>query len=350
MTEMRTILVGAGFWGSGWAKVLAESPDVSIAAIVDPDEVALRRVAGSAAIDEKLQFSEFKQALDSVQAEAAIVVAPPDQHRDIAVAALRAGMHCVIEKPFAPTLAEAKEVVDVAEEMKRTVMISQPFRFRQGARTVQRLIREGAIGKIGVVHGRLFKWIPDFGADNFRTTMAEPIIVDQMVHHCDFIRGIFGLEPVRVRGYSYRPSWSWFQGHPNALVDFETEDGAFISYSGSWVSRAGPEVNTTIDGSWDIQGEAGAIQWNYNYVRLVPIDFADVVYRKGTLERYGQVLEVPLVSLPQEERAGVLAEFVKAISEDRKPETDARDNLKTLALVLKAVESAEQDGKWLPLT
>jgi predicted dehydrogenase len=344
--KLRTILVGTGFWGRGWAKVIAESPDAGIAALVDRDEEAREAVGQAVGVEKSRQFSDLKGALDRVDAEAAIVVVPPEQHHEVAVAALGAGLHCVIEKPFAPTLSEAREVVSAAEQAQRTLMISQTFRFRRGARTVQQLIREGAIGQIGAVHGRLFKYMNFTG---FRATMPEPLIVDQAVHHFDFIRGIFGLEPVRVRGYSFNPPWSYFKGNANALVEFETAEGAFVSYSGSWVSLGGPQINTGIDGSWDIQGTGGAIQWNHNYVRLVPTDFADVVYRKGTLEREGQVLEVPLTVLEAEERAGVLAEFAGAVREGRKPETDGRDNLKSLALVLGAVESCTHDGNWVSL-
>jgi predicted dehydrogenase len=345
--QLRAIIVGTGFWGSGWAKVLAESPHGSIAAIVDTDANARDSVADAVGVESARRFADVRAAIDSVAADAVIVVVPPELHHEVAMASLAAGLHCLIEKPFAPTLAQAREVVEAAEAAQRTLMVSQTFRFRPGARTVQRLVQEGAIGRIGSVHGRLFKEMPHF--TGFRATMPEPLIVDQAVHHFDFIRGIFDLEPVRVRGHSFNPSWSWFGGNANALIEFETLDGAFVSYSGSWVSRGGPDVNTTIDGSWDIQGEGGAIQWNHNYVRLVPTDFGDVVYRKGTLEREGQVLEVPLVNLREEERAGVLAEFASAIREGRKPETDGRDNLKSLALVLGAVESCAEDGRWVKL-
>jgi predicted dehydrogenase len=344
--KLKVILVGTGFWGRGWAKVIAESAQANIAALVDLDDEALSAVGNSVAVAKNKQFSQLKEALDSVEADAAVIVVPPEQHHEVAMSALSAGLHCVIEKPFAPTLSEAREVVSAAEAAQRRLMISQTFRFRRGARTVQRLIREGAIGQIGSVHGRLFKYMHFTG---FRATMPEPLIVDQAVHHFDFIRGIFGLEPVRLRGYSFNPSWSYFKGNANALVEFETADGAFISYSGSWVSLAGPQINTSIDGSWDIQGDGGAIQWNHNYIRLVPTDFADVVFRKGAFEREGQVLEVPLDVLDAEERAGVLAEFASAVREGRKPETDGEDNLKSLALVLGAVESCSNDGRWVNL-
>ncbi len=343
MSELGVIQVGAGFWGSGWAKVLDDSQWAHLEALVDLDEEALTRVADSVALAPDRRFSSLAEALEKCEADAALVVVPPEAHAAVAIEALEAGLHCLVEKPLAPTFAEAVKIVETGERVGRTVMVSQTFRFRRGARTVQRLISEGAIGTIGAIHGRLFK---EMHVPGFRELMDEPLIVDQTVHHFDYLRGIFGLDPVRVRAHSYNPAWSWFRGNANAIVDFETADGAFVSYSGSWVSRAGPEMNTTIDGSWDIQGDMGAIAWDHNAVVLVPQNFADVVFRRGTLERYAQTLEVPLLTLEEEERWGVLSEFAAAIREGRPAETNGRDNLGSLALVLAAVEATKSEG-WL---
>ena len=346
MSALRVIQAGAGFWGTGWAKVLSESPWAQLEALVDLDDDALHRVGDSVALPADRRFSSITEALASCSADAVLVVVPPEAHAAVAIEALEAGLHCLIEKPLAPSFAEATRIVETSERVGREVMVSQTFRFRRGARTVQRLLQEGAIGTVGAIHGRLFK---EMHVPGFRELMDEPLIVDQTVHHFDFIRGISGLEPVRVRAHSYNPSWSWFRGNANAIVDFETDDGTFVSYSGSWVSRGGPEINTTIDGSWDIQGDMGAIQWNHNTVVLVPQNFADVVFRPGTLERYAQTLEVPLVPLEEEERSGVLREFALALREGRPAETSARQNLGSLALVLGAVEATKRDG-WLEIS
>ena len=346
MAELRVIQAGAGFWGTGWAKVLTESRWASLEALVDLDDEALHRVSDSVALSPDRRFSSVSDALASCDVDAALVVVPPEAHAPVAIEALEAGLHCLIEKPLAPTFAEAMKIVETGERVGREVMVSQTFRFRRGARTVQRLVEEGAVGRIGAVHGRLFK---EMHVPGFRELMDEPLIVDQTIHHFDFVRGVFGLEPVRVRAHSYNPSWSWFRGNANAIVDFETRDGAFVSYSGSWVSRGGPEMNTTIDGSWDIQGDNGAIQWDHNNVVLVPQDFADVLFRPGALERYGQTLEVPLIPLEEEERWGVLREFAAAIREGRRAETNGRQNLGSLALVLAAAEATERGG-WLEIS
>ena len=346
MSALRVIQAGAGFWGTGWAKVLSESPWAQLEALVDLDDDALHRVGDSVALPGDRRFSSITEALANRSADAVLVVVPPEAHAPVAIEALEAGLHCLIEKPLAPSFAEATRIVETSERVGREVMVSQTFRFRRGARTVQRLLQEGAIGTVGAIHGRLFK---EMHVPGFRELMDEPLIVDQTVHHFDFIRGIYGLEPIRVRAHSYYPAWSWFRGNANAIVDFETQDGTFVSYSGSWVSRGGPEINTTIDGSWDIQGDMGAIQWNHNTVVLVPQNFADVVFRPGTLERYAQTLEVPLVPLEEEERSGVLREFALALREGRAAETSGRQNLGSLALVLGAVEATKRDG-WLEIS
>jgi predicted dehydrogenase len=346
VSELQIIQAGAGFWGSGWAKVITQSRWAELAALVDSDDAALRRVADSVGLPAERRFASLTEALERCEADAALVVVPPEAHAPVAMEALEAGLHCLIEKPLAPTFAEGTKIVEMGERVGREVMVSQTFRFRRGARTVQRLVEEGAIGKIGAVHGRLFK---EMHVPGFRELMDEPLIVDQTIHHFDFIRGVFGLNPVRVRAHSYNPAWSWFRGNANAIVDFETDDGAFVSYSGSWVSRAGPDVNTTIDGTWDIQGDRGAIQWDHNSVTMVPQEFADVLFRPGTLERYGQTLEVALIPIEEEERAGVLREFADALRDRRPTETNGRQNLGSLALVLAAAEATKARG-WVEIS
>jgi predicted dehydrogenase len=344
-SALRVIQVGAGFWGRSWAKVLTESPHSSLEALVEIEEPTLQQVSDSVDVPQDRRFTSFGEALEQVEADAALVVVPPEAHAPVAIEALEGGLHCLVEKPLAPTLAEAASIVSAAEQAGREVMVSQTFRFRRGARTVQQLIREGAIGQIGAIHGRLVK---EMHVPGFRELMEEPVIVDQAVHHFDFIRGIFGLEPVRVRAHSFNPSWSWFRGNACTYVDFETADGAYISYSGNWVSRGGPEVNTTIDGSWDIQGEGGGIYWSYNNVSFSPQDFTDVLFRRGALERHGQMVEVGLLNLAEEERWGVIAEFAAALRGGRRPETHGKDNLRSLALVLSAVEATKRGG-WLEI-
>ena len=331
---MRIISVGAGFWGSGWARVIDEFDRTELAAVVDIDETALTSACDAIDLPRERRFTLLETALENTEADAALVVVPPEVHVEVALTCLEAGLDILVEKPFAPSVDEAAEIVQRAETLGRTVMVTQSFRFKRGPQTVRKLIHEGAVGRIEAVHARFAK-APHFGG--FREEMDEPLIIDLAIHHFDFLRGILGLEPVRVRALSYNPSWSWFRGNAAASVQFETEDGAKIFYEGSWVSKS---RETSWDGSWEIQGAEGSITWEHNRVEYRPTNFGLTVYRKDMLERGDGVMDVPLVELEAEERAGSLLEFITAKRESREPQTSGADNLRSLGLVFGAVESA----------
>ncbi|TFB74999.1 Gfo/Idh/MocA family oxidoreductase [Cryobacterium glaciale] len=337
---MRIIQVGLGFWGADWATVIAHSPHTELVALVDFDEAALQAVGDKLGVAPNLRFASLTDALKSVEADAALVVVPPHVHEKVALEALEAGLHCMIEKPFTTSIASSQRLIDAADRLGLTIMVTQSFRFRRGPRTVKRLIEEGALGRIETVFGR-FRKDPAF--TGFRLEMEEPLIVDLAIHHFDYIRGIFGLEPATVRARSFNPSWSRFDGNATAFVEFETVSGAMISYTGSWDSR---RPHTSWDGTWEIHGSHASLLWEYNQILLFPHGntIGETVFRLGALERADDVLEIPLDPVDEEERWGTVKEFVSSIKNGREPETSGMDNIRSLGVVYAAVESAKSDG------
>lgn len=331
----KIIQVGAGAWGTSWIPIVRDHQEWELAGLVTSQD----SVAG---VPQELYFSELGDAISAVRADAVLIATPPDSHAPVAVEALEAGLHCLIEKPLADTLRSCREIIKAADQTNRQAMVSQNFRFKRTPRTVQRLIKDGAIG--AVEHVRVdFQKNPPF--TGFRLEMEEPLIIDQAIHHLDQLRGIVYLEPQMLRARSWNPSWSRFDGNASALIEMETEGGAQIVYTGSWVSHG---KHTTWDCAWDIQGDAGGLVWSDNRVDIHFSSLFNTVFMPGALERNG-VMEVQLDHLEFEERTGILAEFASAIEEARPAETSARDNLNSVALTLAAVESAKAGGKEIDL-
>lgn len=346
LEKLPIVLIGAGFWGASWAKLVMDSPWTSLVGLVGRNPDRLRAVARDIQLPEDQTFSCLEDVLALGEARAALVVVPPEAHRSVTVEALEAGLHCLVEKPFAPSLADAREIVALAAQRERLVMVGQNYRFRRGPATVRRLLEQGAIGRVQSVHGRLVKQL-HLDLEGWRSQMREPIIVDQAVHHFDFIRSVFGIEPRQVRAHSFNPSWSWFDGNACAAVEFRTDD-CYISYFGSWVAQGSLDTTTSFEGSWELQGERGCITWEHNRIRLTPTDLGDLIFYPGGLEREGGVVEIPLLKLAVEERSGVLAEFAQSVSAGREPEASGRDNLQTLAMVFAAETAARADG-WVEI-
>jgi predicted dehydrogenase len=328
---MRMIQVGAGVWGASWSKVIQESPDWELAALVDPDEDARNRVGAVIPLAKEHQYGSLAEAAAKTAADAALVVVPPAHHAEVALEGLRQGLHCLVEKPLAASVNEAQQVVQEATEAGRTLMASQNFRFGAPYRTVQRLVHEGAVGHIEAVYVD-FQSAP--GSGTFRLEMEEPLIVDMAVHHLDQLRGLLPGKPVEVRAHSFNPSWSPFNGNMCTTLGITWEDGAVITYTGNWAAR-GPY--TAWDGHWHLQGEEGAIMWRGHLIEIVPPGLPPSGWRR----RLGLGRQrMPHIPVTHVNRAGVLAEFAAAIREGREPETSGRENLGTLELVFGAVESA----------
>ncbi|MEO2077400.1 MAG: Gfo/Idh/MocA family oxidoreductase [Bacillus sp. (in: firmicutes)] len=336
--SLRIIQVGLGGWGWSWTQVVLDSPHWELAAIVDINPELLDKACNHYKINPSVAFQNLSEAVKEVKADAVLILVPPNFHADIALEAFENKLHCIVEKPLAGTFEDCQKIVEAAERSGCKLMVSQNYRYKRAPQTVKKIIKENVIGELGSVYIN-FQKSPQF--TGFRTEMEEPLIIDMAIHHFDQVRGILGLEPVSIKAQSWNPKWSWFKGNAVASVIFEMSNGSVVSYTGSWVSKG---WETTWDGDWRIQGEDGEIVWANNEVVIKPHDIFKSVFMKGARESNGELF-VDLIDLEAEERWASLQEFAEAIHENREPETSGRDNLKSLAMVLGAVQSVKTGEK-----
>lgn len=331
----RLALVGAGYWGTTWIPVIEQSPHWTLAALVDTDADALARAAGAAGLDRAGCFDSVSTAASAASPDAALVVVPPEAHAAVALEAFESGLHCLVEKPFAPTLAEALSVVERAEALGRVVMVSQQYRHRPGARAVAELVRSGAVGAVGTA---TVTFAEQLAVPGFQHELEEPLLTDVAIHHFDLVRGVLRVEPVRVQATTWNPAWSGFAGNASGTVVFEADDGTVVSYVGTLEPR-GP--GTGWDGDWEILCERGTIRWRGDDVLVRPLarPFLAKV-RRRLLGHEWRGHRVKPATLAYTDRVGVLAELAAAIGDGREPETSGRDNLRSVALVIGSIESA----------
>jgi predicted dehydrogenase len=331
---LRLIIAGLGFWGTSWIAAVRELPDWRLVALVDTDDDALARGASAARLQPSLCFSSISDASKAVESDAVLIVVPPARHASLALEALESGLHCLVEKPFASTLEDARMIVERADSARRAVMVSQQYRYRPGARTVARLIDEGVVGRVGAAYVHFSN---EPAVHGFQYEMEEPLLWDMAIHHFDLMRGVLGVQPVRVYAASSNPPWSTFRGNASVSATFETEDGVAIAYTGTWAPRA---RLTGWDGVWDIDCEWGSIRWDGDDVVVRPLaPPLRAKIRRRALRREWRGRRIKTTSIGETDRRGTLAEFSAAIRQQREPETSGRDNIRSLALVVAAIES-----------
>src|SRR5262245_11702104 len=103
-----------GGWGLLWGGTLRRSTEAELVACVDMDPVALERAQQKLELPPEHCFPSLERAFAAVECEAVLITTALTTHVPVALAALEAGKHILLEKPFAPTLAEARQVIDTA--------------------------------------------------------------------------------------------------------------------------------------------------------------------------------------------------------------------------------------------
>lgn len=340
---MRIVQVGMGGWGQNWARTILRpaADEVDLVACVDMEQASLARAQETLGVPAERCFPTLEAALTAVEADAVLITAHLPAHVPLALVALETGKHVLLEKPFAPTIEEAQQVVDAAATAKRVLMISQNYRFFPAVRAATELVREGSLGPVGAVSLDFRRYANQAARAGHRHyTIRQPLLMDMAIHHFDLLRAVLGQEPREIACRGFNPPWSNFDEPPAAFATISFDGGTVVSYRGSWIS---PGPATPWAGEWRMECEGGEIVWTS---RADSGTEADQVTVRPLGKRARRVALPPM---PHYDRAGSLRAFVKAVETGQEPESSGCDNLGSVALMLAAVASSAS-GIPVPVT
>jgi predicted dehydrogenase len=333
MAPVRFIVTGLGSFGPSWAALIQQQEGVELAAVVEPMDDRRQAVVDARGLRADQAYSDLNSALDGVEADAVLVVTPPQTHLEVAKTAFAAGKPVLVEKPLAASMADAKALVAAAEESGNLLVVSQNYRYRPPMQAVRKLLQDVVIGNLLHVQAncqedmRLF-----YEATNFRYLMAHPHIIDMTIHHWDLLRFLTGHEVDTVYATSWNIPDSPYQTDAACAIVLKLDDGTPVLYEGSSATHRN---RTSWSSWWDFEGTKGRI-WTDGGVGD---PWVDVVH----LHVYG---EEPVVAenitVAESDRHGSLLAFVSAVQGGALPAHTGRDNLNSLATVRACVESVEQ--------
>jgi len=193
---IRVALIGYGYAGRTFhAPLIRATPGLELAAISSsrPDRVHadLPGVAVVASVEE---------ICASASIELVVVATPNDTHAPIAATALRAGKHVVVEKPFAPTLRESRELISLAGHERRVLAVFHNRRWDGDFVAVTNLLASGVLGEITHVESHFDRYRP-IVRDRWRERpgVGAGLWYDLGPHLVDQALQLFGV-PDRVIG------------------------------------------------------------------------------------------------------------------------------------------------------
>ena len=141
---VRAAVVGLGYWGPNLVRNLYELPDVQVELVCDRRPDALAMVAERYGLRSTESFDDVLQS----DADAVVIATPVATHAELAAAALAAGKHVFVEKPLAASFREAEELVRLADQNGRVLMVGHTFVYSPPVTTINDLIRSGDLGEI----------------------------------------------------------------------------------------------------------------------------------------------------------------------------------------------------------
>ena len=326
--SFKALLVGAGGMGQAWAKNLRDCADVETVGWMDIRPGAVREAMDKLQIAGIKAYDDLGKSMAESAADFVVDVTIPEAHRDVTLAALARGLPVLGEKPMAHSMAAAREMVAASEKAGKLYMVSQSRRYDGRVLAFREAIGAHA-GDLGILTSDFYLG-PHFGG--FREKMPSPLLLDMAIHTFDNARQISGRDPVAVYCREFNPAWSWFEGATSATAVFEMTGGLQYTYNGSWVAQG---LNTSWHCAWRAFGPRGAARWDG--------DNDPVAARvNGAGAFITPTEEIAVKSDPNVAAgiAGSLKEFLHALRTGETPQGECHDNIKSLAMVFGAIESA----------
>ena len=330
----RAVLAGCGAMAKGWLKALAETPELAgrvvVVGLVDLDLGAANRLRDEFGLS-AATGTYLDAMLTQTKPDLLFDVVIPSARRDVVMTGLRHGCHVLTEKPMAASLAEARDLVAAAKSAGRIHAVVQNRRYVEGVRRIREMIESGVLGELTALHADFFIGA-HFGG--FREQMQDVLLLDMAIHTLDAARFMAGADPLAVYALESNPRGSWYAHGAAANAIFEFSDDVLFTYRGSWVAEGG---TTSWESQWRIVGTTGTLLW----------DGAERFEARAVAGDSGFLRPLRDVAVPPPPRpaqthghASVIAEFLDAIETGRVPETAGSDNIKSLAMVFAAIESA----------
>lgn len=184
-------VVGCGYWGSKHVRVLAAMRDVGQVIAVDPDPAVCKRL--STAFPNIRTSSTLTEVLHEV--DGVIVATPPHNHVDVALVALRAGKHVLIEKPIATSVKDANRIMKASQATGAIVVAGHTYEFNPIVHDLRRRINSGEFGEIRYIHSARL----NLGL--YRTDVN--VVWDLAPHDISIMNFLLGESPSMVRAWGF---------------------------------------------------------------------------------------------------------------------------------------------------
>ncbi len=297
-------------------------------------------------------YSDYRELLDQADIDAVTIALPNHLHAPIAIEALKARKHVLLEKPMAMNAKEASKVIDTAMKMKRTLMVGQNFRFTRATQMAKLLVQRGDLGDI--YHARCF-WLRRSGIPRIGSWFTQKKLAgggaafDIGVHALDNCLHLLGdFDAASVFGQTHSRfgarglgEVNWGKSEIDPAKPFDVDDYATALLK----MKSGRTVNFEV--SWAAHQPADGREQGVDLLGTL----AGLSLYPARLFRNGpngyETIQLAGLKIPQPEDR--LHHFVNCVLDGKKPMVTMEESLQ-VQKILDAIYTSSATGKEVRLT
>jgi predicted dehydrogenase len=220
---LRVGVVGCGYWGSKHVRTLLSLEAVSRVCVIDPS--AERRGAVTRVYPRVEEYSTLGDALG--QLDAVVIAAPPTLHAPLALEAIAAGVHVLVEKPLAPTVKDGEAMVRAAEKKGVTLMVGHTFEYHSAVWELRSMVQRGDLGDL---------YYLDTARLNLGLYQRDVnVVFDLAPHDVSILNYVLGATPSMVECWGARNAHPWLEDVAQLRLYYE-DPGVFANVHVSWLN------------------------------------------------------------------------------------------------------------------
>lgn len=325
-------VLGYGFMGTTHLAAWKMMEGCSVLGLWGRNRAKLEEAASRYGVE---PITELDNILKNDKIEVVDICTPTYTHVELAVRALEAGKHVLVEKPMALNLGEADRMIRAARKNGRKLVVAHVLRFFPEYMRVKELVDGGHLGEITSLRawrgGPAPEWSPWF----MDLEKSGGVAVDLAIHDVDYAIWVNGGLPSRVYAKIVNLVHKEYRVHDFALITLRFPTGSIAVIEANWALPKTYPFTMKLE----IDGSKGVVQLDNQTPIPLKMWTGDKVegFAPETLPWKPGVHPFPLDPFYREIR-----HFVECIIQDRKPITDGEEARKSLATCLAAVESSEK--------
>ncbi|MCC7368429.1 MAG: Gfo/Idh/MocA family oxidoreductase [Chloroflexi bacterium] len=332
---LRAALIGCGHISSRHVPAWQASPDAELVAVCDQDRAraeARAREFGIAKV-----YDSVEQMLDTEPLDCVDIATHDVTHTSLVTQVASRGLAVLCQKPLAPTLAEARAMVELTARAGVRFMVMEMWRHLKPVRDMKRHLDAGLIGDVYALRllappRFLRRTRPIDDQQPYLADLPKLMVYDTYIHHIDGIRYLLGdVSSVYARMSHTNPA---IVGEDRLFLIMGHASGATSSLDASWVVPAEKRTKLGL-GDFLIEGVDGALHLDPHDAQLRHVTFGGTT----VLEQYETHPAGGGGPMGQAAFNSCIGDFAAGVRHGRPFESDAADNLKTLAITLASYES-----------